>query len=231
MALACAVSLVNIAFHYLCSYIGLSFIPSSRGTVLESSGSFFLILLSCALFPDDRLTRKKAVGCVLGFSGILVLSIEPGRELFANLSLKGDGMILLNAVCAAFGGIISKLISRKTDMTFATGISMTVGGSLLCILGLAFGIEHPWYLSAAGIGMTAVLVLISAISFQIYNKLLAYHPISTVAIYNAFIPVLGIVFSCALLGEPFSLRYMAAGILVAAGIVTMNSSQRKSTSR
>ncbi|MGM9584607.1 MAG: EamA family transporter, partial [Faecousia sp.] len=70
-----------------------------------------------------------------------------------------------------------------------------------------------------GIPILALLILISAVCFGIYNTLLTYHPISKIAIYNALIPVLGVVFSSLLLGEPFLWQYVVAGGMVAVGII------------
>lgn len=46
--------------------------------------------------------------------------------------------------------------------------------------------------------------------------------VGQIAIYNAFIPVLGVVLSCLLLGEPFSWRYLLSGALVTVGICAVN---------
>ncbi|OLR59633.1 hypothetical protein BHF70_08440 [Anaerostipes sp. 494a] len=71
-------ALINTSLHYLFSYIGLGYIPSSRDTIIDSMGSFFLILLSCMIFADDRMTVYKAMGCILGFGGIILMNVEPG---------------------------------------------------------------------------------------------------------------------------------------------------------
>lgn len=68
----------------------------------------------------------------------------------------------------------------------------------------------------------AALVAVSAVGFSFYNQLLRYHPVGQIAIYNAFIPVLGVVLSCLLLGEPFSWRYLLSGALVTVGICAVN---------
>ena len=203
-------TLVNISLHYLCSYIGLGYIPSARGTIIDSMGSFILILLSCIFFSDDHMSSNKALGCILGFLGIVIMNAELGKVMFANVSFLGDGMILLNAVCAAFGGVLGRVVSRKMNMTLATGVSMTIGGGVLCMAGYCIGFKQSWNLSVVGIGIMIALTLISAISFSIYNTLLAYHPISTVAIYNAFIPIFGVVFSSLILGEQFMWKYLIA---------------------
>ena len=90
-------------------------------------------ILSCIIFEDDKFSKFKALGCILGFSGILLINIEPGQNFFQGISFRGDGMILLNALCGAFGGIITRIISKKMDMTVATSLSMTLGLSLIHI--------------------------------------------------------------------------------------------------
>lgn len=221
-------AIVNTSLHYLFSYIGLGYIPSARGTIIDSMGSFLLIILSCIVFSDDRMGWNKVLGCVLGFSGIVIMNVEPGKFMLENISFLGDGMILLNAVFAAFGGVVGRIVSRKMDMTLATGISMAIGGAILCVVGLCIGVAHPWHISVVGVTIIAALTLISAISFSIYNSLIANHPISTVAIYNAFIPVFGVGFSSLILGERFMIKYLAAGVLVALGIVAVNRKKIKS---
>lgn len=215
-------AVVNTSLHYLCSYVGLGYTPSARGTIIDSMGSFLLIILSCIIFSDDQMSWNKVIGCVLGFSGIVIMNADSGRILFENVSLRGDGMIMLNAVFAAFGGVLGRVVSRKMNMTFATGVSMAIGGGILCVIGLCIGVDNLWKLSAVGIVIVIALTLISAISFSIYNTLLAYHPISTVAIYNAFIPIFGVVFSGIILGEQFMWKYLIAGLMVAVGIVAVN---------
>ena len=70
--------------------------------------------------------------------------------------------------------------------------------------------------------MLTALVLISAVCFAIYNELLAVYPISEIAIYNALIPVLGVMFAALFLNEPLKWQYFVAVLLVAAGICIVN---------
>ena len=132
-------ALINTALHYLFSYIGLSYIPSSRSTILDSMGGFLLIIWSSLIFKDDAFNSKKIAGCLLGFSGIVLINIAPIDTFFSEISFKGDGMILLNACCAAAGGIMTKFISKKMDMIVATGYSMSMGGIMLFLAGAGFG--------------------------------------------------------------------------------------------
>lgn len=221
-------ALVNTTFHYLFSYIGLSYIPSSRSTIIDSMGGFILIILSCLIFDDDSFSKTKLIGCFLGFCGIVVINIAPIDTFFSDISFMGDGMIFLNACCAAGGGLITRLISKKMDTLAATGYSMGIGGLLLILTGFFMGIQNSWNMTVKGVTIVILLILISAVCFGIYNMLLAYHPISKVAIYNALIPVFGVIFSTLLLNEPFMWQYAAAGLLVASGIYVINKKQSRS---
>ena len=215
-------ALVNTALHYLFSYVGLGYLPSSRSTILDSMNGFFAIILSCIIFEDDKFSKFKALGCILGFSGILLINIEPGQNFFQGISFRGDGMILLNAMCGAFGGIITRIISKKMDMTVATSLSMTIGGAFLFVVSAIIGPAARWTITTESIIIMIGLILISAVCFGVYNQLLAYHPISKIAIFNAFIPILGVIFSSIILGEPMRIKYIIAGCMVALGVYVMN---------
>lgn len=216
-------AIVNITFHYMFAYIGLGYNASARSTILDSMGGFFLIILSTLIFSDDKMSAPKMLGCLLGISGIVAINIQPGANFFENITFRGDGMILLNACCAAIGGVITRVASKKMNMMMATGQSMMIGGALLLAIGMVIGTDSFWSVSLKGIIVLIVLILISAVCFAIYNELLAYHPISKVAIYNALIPVLGVIFSALLLNEELKWQYFISVMMVAGGIYLVNS--------
>ena len=78
------------------------------------------------------------------------------------------------------------------------------------------------FVELMGVIVLIALIMISAVCFAIYNALLTYHPISEIAIYNALIPVLGVVISALLLQEPLKWQYILSVLLVAAGIWIIN---------
>lgn len=214
-------TLINITFHYLLSYTGLTYLASSRSVILDSLGSFIMIVLSCLLFADDKFSTAKGIGCLLGFSGIVIMNYQPGQNLFADISLMGDGMIMLNTLCIAWGGIYAKYVSKDMDIMVATAYSLLFGGALIWLLGIVLGGSITLNSSVA-IMIMAALVSISAFSFCIYNQLISYNPISKIAIFNSLMPIAGVLISSWLLGEPYILRYYIAAGIVALGIYIIN---------
>ena len=213
---------VNTSLHYMFAYIGLGFNSSARSTLIDSSGSFILIIMSCIVFADDKISLKKAIGCLLGFSGIILATVDVHEALFSDISFQGDGMILLNAVFGAFGGIITRIVSKKMNIFTATGVSMAIGGAIMIGAGLIIYPNNSWHISTKGIIILFILIMISAVCFAVYNKLLSIYPISEISIFNALIPVLGVIFSAILLGEEIRWQYITAVLIVGFGVVFVN---------
>lgn len=220
-------AIVNTTLHYMFAYIGLGYNPSTRSTILDSMGGFFLIILSTILFSDDKLSASKIMGCVLGIAGVVAINLQPGEAFFSNITFRGDGMILLNASCGALGGVITRITSKKMNMMPATGRSMMIGGALLLAIGFVIGTDGSWRFTISGALVLTALIMISAVCFAVYNELLSYHPISRIAIYNALIPVLGVIFSALLLKEELKWQYAIAVMMVACGIYLVNMKEHR----
>ena len=212
-------ALLNTTIHYAFFYIGLSHSEGARAAILNSLGVFTLVLLACAFFKSDKLTPAKIIGCVMGFTGIMVLNIGGGAG--SGFTFMGDGMIILNAVCSAFAGLMTRGLGRRANVFVATGYSLAIGGALLMLPGLLLGGTLP-SITAAGVGILFLLICISTLGFTLYNKLLSCNPVGKVAIFNSLIPVVGAVTSCLCLHEPFYWKYLFAALLAMAGIYIIN---------
>ena len=216
-------SLMNTALHYAFFYIGLSHSQGARASILNSLGTFILVLLACMFFKTDKLTYKKIVGCIVGFAGVLALNLGIGGNS-SNFTFLGDGMIILNALCSAVAGLLTRGLGRRVDIFVGTGYSLAIGGILLVIPGVIMGGTLP-NISLYGVVILALLIAISSLGFTLYNKLLSCNPVGKVAIFNSFIPVVGVITSCLCLGESFYYNYIIAAILSAGGIYIINKSK------
>ena len=212
-------ALMNTTLHYFFFYIGMSHSEGSRAAILNSLSTFLVVLLACVCFRSDKLTSRKILGCAIGFVGILTLNL--GGTESGSFTWLGDGMIILNAICSALSGLMTRGLSRRVDVFVGTGYSLTIGGMLLIIPGLALGGMLP-HVNYFGIVCLLLLIAISAVGFALYNKLLSCNPVGKVAIYNSLIPIVGAVTSCLCLGETFHLKYALAGVLAALGIYIIN---------
>ena len=184
---------------------------------------FTVALLACIFFKSDRMSWRKALGCIIGFLGILALNL--GGKESGSFTFLGDGMIILNALCGASASLLTRGLSKRVDVFVGTGYSLSIGGALLVIPALLMGGYLP-VISLWGITILLLLIAISTISFALYNKLLSCNPVGKVAIYNSLIPVVGAITSCLCLGETFYWKYLIAGALATAGIYIINKGKK-----
>ena len=218
-----AFALVNTTLHYAFFYIGLSHSEGARAAILNSLGVFLLVLFACAFFKSDKLTMRKIMGCVIGFAGVLALNID-GHES-GRFTLMGDGMIILNALCSAVAGLMTRGLSKRVDVFVGTGYSLAMGGIFLTIAGIGMEGNIP-HVNIYGIIILALLICISTLGFTLYNKLISCNPVGKVAIFNSLIPVVGAVTSCLCLGEPFYWKYLVATVLATTGIYIINKGKK-----
>ena len=132
------ISLFQSMLQYVCYYIGLAGTTGTKASVLSGTQTFFALLLAHALLKNDRLTRRKTLGCVLGFAGVLVLGFG-GLDGFR---LHGDGLILLSAVSAGAGALVSRIYTPGRDPMLLTGWQLALGGTFLGLLGRVGGGLH-----------------------------------------------------------------------------------------
>ena len=212
-------TLMNTTLHYAFFYIGLSHSQGARAAILNSLGVFLLVILACLFFKSDKMTYSKALGCVIGFLGILTLNM--GGKESGSFTLLGDGMMIINTFCMAIAGLMTRGVSRRIDVFVGTGYSLGVGGALLIIVGLMMGGTLP-NASLWGFAILTMLIGISSIGFTLYNKLLTCNPMGKVAIWNSLIPVVGAVSSCLCLGETFYWKYVFAAGMAMLGIYLLH---------
>lgn len=211
---------VNTGFHYFCFYMGLSHCSGSKASIIDSLGTFWLIFLA-VLFFKERLTSNKILGCLFGFAGIIIANFS--TDIISKVSFQGEGFLVISTLCAAFGGVIVRIITtvRNINAVKATGYGLTIGGVVLLAGGLFLG-GTLTKVTLKGIVVMFCLVAISVVGFVLYNQLLSCNPVGQIAIFNALIPVFGTLTSCILTGERFYFRYIISIILVALGIWFVN---------
>ena len=214
-----AFTLLNTTLHYACFYIGLSHSQGSRAAILNSLSVFVLVILACMFFKSDKLTIRKVIGCTVGFAGIMALNLS-GEES-GSFTLLGDGMIILNALCGAFAGLMTRGVGKRVDVFVGTGYSLGIGGALLMIPSLLIGGTLP-HVTIIGLFYLLMLIGISTIGFTLYNKLLTCNSVGKIAIWNSLIPVVGAVTSCLCLNEEFVWNYVVAATLTTVGIYVIN---------
>lgn len=226
-----ALSMAQTVVQYLLFYVGLAHTSGVHGTILSGTGGFFSILMASLLFRYEKLTGAKVLGCVAGFGGIVIMNLSgmAGESLF-QVSLLGEGFVLFSQMSYALSSILVKRFSSRFDVVMLSGWQFVLGGSIMILVGLLTGGRVGLSTQAWGWALMLYMGLISAVAYSLWGVLLQYNPVSSVTIYTFLTPVFGVLLSAAFLGEAeqaFSLRTLAALVLVCVGIFAVNRRQKK----
>lgn len=218
-------SLLQTIGQYFFFFMSLAYISGVRGSIINASGNFLAIIIAVYIFRLEKLTVKKLVGCIVGFSGI-VLILGGVRALISggSISFNGEGAMLIAALFYAFSSCCIKIFSKYENPVVLSGYQFMLGGLVLYVIGAAMGGELIFW----GIGCTYNLIymgFISAGAYTLWGVLLKHNPVSRVSVFGFINPVMGVLLSAWFLGEnkeAFSVTGLLALLLVAAGILIVN---------
>ena len=171
------------------------------------------------LYGDaDRMTPAKTLGCVLGFAGVLIGTI--GNH--GGGSAWGVFCMLLATVIFTLSGPWNKSVTKKADSFAVCFLNLFVGGLALLLIGLALGGSlHPQ--SALGLPVLLYLAFICGAGYVIWALLMKNNPVSRIAIFGFVNPVVNVLLSALLNGEPlFRWQYLGALVFVCVGIWLVN---------
>ena len=212
--------MVQTTVEYIFFYLSLIYLSGVKGSILNSIGNFFAVILAHFIFINDKVNLRKFLGCILGFGGVVLCCFEEGLDL--SFTFKGDGFILIAAFCFALGSVITKIVTKKSNSVTVTGWQLTIGGIVLTVIGLIFGgrISFP---NIQAIAMLIYLAVISSCAFTIWAQLLKYNPVGKISVYCFLNPCFGVILSGLMLGENImDVRTMASLVLVCIGIYIVN---------
>ncbi len=209
--------LTQTAIQYVFFYIGLAHASGVKSSIMNATGVFFSVVLAHVIYANDRLNARKALGCLIGFLGVVVVNLGGGTLGF-DFSLLGEGFVIIAAFVLAAASIYGKRLSADMDPMVMTGWQLFVGGAILMAIGMVGGGQMEGLDLRSG-SLLLYMALLSSVAFAVWSLLLKHNPVGMIAAFNFLIPVFGVALSAIFLGESL-LRwsYLAALVLVCAGI-------------
>ena len=216
-------SVFQTMLQYIFFYIGLAHNSGVKASIINGSNTFFVILVASLIFRQEKLDLRKIAGCVVGFAGVILVSMN-GQRIEMNLSLMGDGSLFLSALSYAFSSCLMKKYSKKDNPVMLSGYQFIFGGIVMIVLGLFMG-GRITHVSVRAVLMLFYLACISAVAYSLWSILLKYNPVSKVAIFGFANPVFGVLLSAWWLGEgtaELGWNALAALLLVCIGICIVN---------
>jgi len=234
--------LLSVTIYQAGYLIGELLTSASDASIMVATNAVWVIIISSAFLKTERFAWRKMVGSLLAFTAVvIVVGFSPNVNV-ANRIL-GDIMILLAAFAYATYTVISRFFLNKTRedtelyqpssiwiMTWVSLFGFLITTPIALIISPEFIIPAT-YLTIPprvwiGISYLAFISTIGAYTFYLegVKRLNA----SRAAIFQALVPLFGVLFSAVFLQENFDVFvYPFALLLVVLGIILVNRSSSR----
>ncbi|MBR4573616.1 MAG: DMT family transporter [Lachnospiraceae bacterium] len=223
-------SFLQTVGQYFFFFMALAHTTGVRGSIINAAGNFLTIVFAVYIFRLEKMTLRKILGCIVGFSGIIMI-LGGGAALAegGGISFAGEGAMLTADIFYALSGCCIKIFSKDEDPVVLSGYQFLTGGIILFIIGRIMG-GALVFATASCWGNLIYMGFISAGAYTLWGILLKYNPVSRISILGFMNPVMGVLLSAAFLGEnreAFSLTGLLSLVLVSLGIIIVNISKDK----
>ena len=221
--------LLQTTLQYLFFYLGLANTTGSKASLINASNAFFTIIFSHFMIKGERMTWRKAIGCLVGFGGVIAVNLSAGGFDGA-LRFAGEGCVLLCAIAYGLSSVTLKKISHLETPSAITAYQLLMGSSVLIITGFFAGGQVYGFTPASTL-LLFYLAAVSSVSFTLWATILKYNPVGKVSIYGFSIPIFGVALSAIFLHESaFTVQNLVAMILVSIGIIIVNKTEQEDSS-
>jgi len=204
----------------LLGYWGVSYTTAINATLLNSSLPLFVVPLSWLLL-GLTVSARQLLGLALSLAGVVSIVSGGSLQTLAGLTLNpGDFLILGGAFLWAIYTVTLKWRPPLRALSF-----------LFTTIAAAAAVSLPFYLWEMSTGRTMTVtptavatiaylaIFPSIVAYVCWNQAVAVLGPNIVGFFNPVIPVFGILFAVAFLGEPLRAYHLAGFALVLAGVV------------
>ncbi len=225
------ISLFQTILQYFFFYGGLTKATGTKSAIILATNVFASLLIAALLFNQEKLTPRKITGCIIGFSGVILVNLFGFKGDFGGFAWNGEGFIFMASVCYGVSGCFVKKYSQTENTVMLSGWQFVFGGAVMAVTGFASGGRITGW-SGTSIGLLGYLCFISAFSYTLWGLLLKHNDVSRVVIFGFSNPVFGVILSSWLLDEKGQTGFVTiiSLILVCLGIFTVNYQKKNKVS-
>ena len=214
-------SLFGTSLHYGLQTVGLQFTTASNASLYTTTGPITILLLS-ALFLDERITTRKALGVAVAVAGVLVVM---GADTLSTLELghiKGDLLVLASLVMWGLFTVYGKKMIDELGALRVTAWVTVIGAATMIPVGWnearATGFSLADITVEAWIAIAFLGVACSFLATLLYFVALGLSESQKVGVYLYTIPPMTAVVAALYLGETITANLMIGAVLVIGGV-------------
>ena len=207
--------------------VGLSFTSPINATIELTTMPIFTLILS-SIILHERITSRKALGIILGFTGAVLLILRTTGGAGNTADFRGDLLILASQVGYAFYLTYYSDVIRKYDAFTFNKWTFTFASLFILPFTLPQVLQIEWSGMSARTAAEVIYIVAAATFFTFLLVVFAQRRLlpTTVSVYNYVQPFVAVVVSMAMgLAVPQWMHAVAA-LLIFTGVWLVVNSQR-----
>ena len=207
-------------------YLGISKTNASRAVLLVNLQPFFTLFLAHYFIPGDRITKRKILGILMGFTGVAFVFLEK-KGVSADFQI-GDLMILTAAFIWSCNAVYTKRIIHAYKPFHIALYPMIFSAPFFFLEGFLWDSAMIAHLDAKIVGSLLYQSLATA-SFGFIAWITMLKKYGAVALHSFIfiMPISGVLLGGLILGEPITVNILIALFLIVTGILVIHFKQKK----
>jgi drug/metabolite transporter (DMT)-like permease len=222
-----AMGLISMGIPFYLISVGEQYIHSSLAAVINGSAPIFTVVLAHYLIPEERLTRQKILGVILGIAGLVVI-FWPAISAGLSGQLLGATLVAGAAASYALGFCYARRFLSKQPPLVAPAAQMVAG--VVWLLPIWFWHDSPLvtlpHSTWSSWGAVAFLGLWGTATASIlYYKIVETSGATSLGMVTFLLPLYGLALGALFMGESLGLATamgtlcILLGLLVSQGLV------------
>ena len=231
-------SLLWVSIPWMLFAFGETRVSSALAGIINGATPLMTLLAILLVFPEERPTRARIFGLLIGFVGVLVVIgiwNTGGAENGSGIDLVGVGALILAITCYGIAfPFARRYLTGPTVREPLAPISLATG---ILLLGLvvtgpivAFtGITHSAMTIGPFLSMLALGVLGSGIAYALNFKVVIASDATTASTVTYITPLVAVIVGAILLNEHITWNQPVGGVLIVLGAATAQGLLRRKT--
>ncbi|PJF22753.1 MAG: hypothetical protein CUN56_04440, partial [Phototrophicales bacterium] len=217
----------NASLPYMLISLSETQISSGMAAVLQATASLFTLVIAHFVFVDERINRKKVMGLIVGFIGVVILSSESFSDgVFDSGIFWGQLAMVAASLCYAIFTVYSRVVIKQKIEPIVVAATTFISSA---ISGLIFMLIEPLLggRSAVPLDQLPTDALFAVLMLGFLNTFIAYlffyYIVQQLGSFKSVmvtyvVPPVGLILGAIVLKEEFSTWMLFGALLIFTGI-------------
>ncbi|WP_084716548.1 DMT family transporter [Thalassospira permensis] len=220
---------------------GQTHIASGLAAILNATTPLFTLIIAHLATRNEKLTRRKVIGVLTGFVGVMIviglpdgivpaiessMSSNTGTSVFKDvfsLAPFAPLAVLIAAISYGCAGVFGRRFKNTPPILTAAG---QTSASSLMLLPICMMIDTPWHLpfpkTETILAVLGIAAFSTALAYILYFQLLKRAGASNLLLVTFLIPVSAILLGVLFLGETLALRQIGGMAVIGLGLAVID---------